>query len=93
MLNLERERYRVALHVGPLRQTQADEVLDRMRAYRGSIPVGGFNVGTETVYFDVNNSDQLGAKILAMEFLMVIFGAGTGLTRAITRCERINAGA
>lgn len=74
--------YRVTVHVGPLRNEAAGEVLDRFRAYRGSIPVGSFLIGTEDAYFNVRAEDETGARILAYEFLMAVFGAGTGLTRA-----------
>jgi len=78
-------RYRASVHVGPLGKDAADSVLERVRAYRGSIPAGNFMVGTETLYFDVTaaETDDLGAKILAQELVMAVFGAGTGLTRGI----------
>lgn len=87
-------RYKVEVHIGPVRSDAADAFLERLRAYQGSIGAGGFLVGTQTLYFEVNGGDsQTGARILTYELLMSVFGAGTGLTRAVTRCERIDAGA
>ena len=79
--------YCASVKIGPVSNAQADEVLTKCRAYGGNLPVGRFMVGTETLYFDVLNlasGDRVGAHIVAMTFVMAVFGAGTGLVKATT---------
>jgi hypothetical protein len=76
-------KYRAIVHVGPLRKESAEELLGKLRSYRGNLPVSALTVGTESAYLDVKAEDEIAASILTSEYLMSVFGAATGLTQAV----------